>query len=207
MDKKTFLLIFTVIVTVYGMTFVVKHYQPESVTEVNFDSFPLKKGNWVGTKSVIPEYVIQLLQPKDILMARFKNDMGDEISLLFDFFNSSGSIGGPHSPRNCLPGSGWIIDSVTDRTIIVNSREITIGRFNLRLKDRSSIMDFWYITKFGETANDYKFKLYSIMTSLTFQERNVGFIRIIASDTEQGKKAMADFEEVFVCEIYDLMPF
>ncbi len=207
MDKKTFLLIFASIVAVYSLTFVIKHYQPESTTEVSFDSFPLKKGSWVGQKSVIPQYVLELLQPKDILMARFRNDVGDEVSLLFDFFSSSGSFGGPHSPRNCLPGTGWIIDSVTDRKIIVHSKEITIGRFNLRFEDRSSIMDFWYITNFGETANDYTFKFYSMMTSLTFQERNVGFIRIIAENSEDGIKALDDFEKLFLPEIYDLMPF
>lgn len=189
------------------MTFVIKHYQPDSTAEVNFDSFPLEKGKWSGSESIIPQYVMELLQPKDILMARFKNDIGDEISLLFDFFSGSGSFGGPHSPRNCLPGSGWIIDSVTDRTITVNSKEITIGRFNLRFEDRVSIMDFWYITNFGETANDYKFKLYSMMTSLTFQERNVGFVRIIAEDSEDGRAALDDFEREFVPEIYNLMPF
>ncbi len=207
MDKKSFIKILVTIIMVFAASFTIRHFQPESTTAVDFSSFPMQKGDWTGRRIEIPQYVYDLLKPKDILMAKFINSDGIEINLLFDFFTSEGSFGGPHSPQNCLPGSGWIIEEVAERKIVLYGREISTGRFKLGFEDKKSIMDFWYITNYGETANDFIFKIYSMLSSLTFQERNVGFVRIIAPNSEPGKKALADFEEVFVSEIYNLMPF
>ena len=78
---------------------------------------------------------------------------------------------------------------------------------NLRLGDAAKIMDFWYITKYGETSNDYTFKFYAMLSSLTFKPTDVAFIRIITDNDSASVSALDDFEQSVLEEIYERLPF
>jgi len=185
MDKKTFVLILVTLVATFSTAAVIQYYQPESETVVSFADMPLSVANWVGQRDELPEYVTDILRPVDIFSAYYNNSQGQSVHLLFDFFISDGSFGGPHSPRNCLPGSGWQIDSTEDLLISVNGVTIPAGRFRIRLNDQQQVMDFWYVTNYGATASDYVFKLYSMLGSLSLQSREVAFIRFSSSGDPQ----------------------
>lgn len=77
----------------------------------------------------------------------------------------------------------------------------------MSLGESEKVMDFWYITRYGETSNDFTFKFYMMINSLTFRQIDVAFIRIIANDDEEGLLALDDFENVFVEEIYQHLQF
>lgn len=204
MDRKTFFLILSLLVATFTMTFVIRFAQPESSAWVSLDDFPMEKENWQGVREVIPQYVTDLLRPLEIISATFVNRRGTRVHLLFDFFTTGG---GPHSPRNCLPGSGWEIAETGQQLIRVNGREIMAGRFKLKLEQSRKVMDFWYITNYGETANDYLFKLYSMIGSLRMEPRDVAFVRLVADDTPEGRAALEEFESLFIPEIYARLPF
>ena len=184
-----------------------RFYQPESTAEVNFSDFPLETNGWRGTREEIPQLVLNLLRPKAIFSGTYKRDEGQVVHLLFDFFVGEQSFGGPHSPRNCLPGGGWVINSERSHEISVGNRQIDGGRFALSYEGKKYTMDFWYITNYGETASDYKFRIYSLLSSLTLKPRETGFVRMIAEDSERGLEALEQFEQVFVPEVYDHLPF
>jgi|GEM_PF-1845469 len=207
MGTKTFVLIFVLLVVTFTATMAVRYLQPVSTAEVSFDSFPLEKEGWTGFREAVPGYVMDLLQPKEIFSGTYISDSGVRIHLLFDFFASGSSFGGPHSPRNCLPGSGWVISGTEPREFDGGNRAIQTGRLSLQYGEESHLMDFWYVTEYGETANDYAFKFFSMLSSLTFKPRDVAFVRFVAPDTEEGRAAMDEFQSLFVPEIYAVMPF
>lgn len=207
MDKKAFILILVISLATFSTAAVIQYYQPESETVVSFDDMPLVASDWVGQRLEIPDYVTDLLRPKDIFSASYSNGQGQSVHLLFDFFVSDGSFGGPHSPRNCLPGSGWEIIEVEERTIVINGLAIPAGRFKIRLNEREQVMDFWYVTNYGATASDYVFKLYSMLGSLSLQPREVAFIRFTASGDPQSIEALDEFEKLIIPEIYSRLPF
>lgn len=68
-------------------------------------------------------------------------------------------------------------------------------------------MDFWYVTYFGETSNDFVFKFYELLSSLTFRPRDVAFVRFVASADPQHLEALKEFESLCTQEIYKLLPF
>jgi len=204
MARKSFIAAAAIVVVAFLLSTIVKHSQPDTVAEVNFDDFPVQKGDWTGYRDEIPDYAIELLNPIDIFSATYVNHLGEQVHLLFDFFSNTG---GPHSPRNCLPGSGWSIMDNEPREIDLESQTITIYRFQLDKGGKNYVMDFWYVTPFGETANDFVFKLHELATSLAFLPRNVAFIRIVAAETPAGLAALDEFEKLFVPEIYARLPF
>ena len=206
MDKKPFIIILIIVIITFVFVYLVKNYQPASNLDVNLADFPLEIDGWIGEKEDIPDYVFTQLNPVDIFSADYFNRNGIQVNLFVDYFESN-NVGGPHSPRNCLPGSGWVILESTDRNIKFGNRTISASRMNLRLGDVSKIMDFWYLTKYGETSNDYMFKFYAMLSSLTFNPTDVAFIRIITNSDSASVSALDDFEQSVLEEIYNRLPF
>lgn len=207
MDKKAFYLIIGLILVVFVFTMLLTYFRPVSAGDVNFDDFPLELGQWRGKKENISQTVIDLLNPMDITSISYVNNDGVSIHLFFDYFSSDASFGGPHSPRNCVPGSGWIIENTFEKDIELDGRIIHSGVFELRFEKSFSVMEFWYVTHFGETANDYKFKLYELLSALTFSPRDVAFIRFVTSNDPRSLKALKEFQTLVVPEIYKQLPF
>ena len=63
-------------------------------------------------------------------------------------------------------------------------------------------MDFWYITHYGETANDYMFKIYMLVSALTFKPRDIAFVRFVAQDDPKSLAALDEFQSLVLKEIY-----
>lgn len=207
MARKAFVIFLTILIFTFLFGFTIKYYQPEATNVPNINEFPLHMDGWVGKEDdLIPE-IIKMLNPTVIFSATYTNQKGSKIHLFFDYFAQQNSLGGPHSPRNCMPGSGWIIQSEEDRKIQVNGRSVKIGRFDLRMGESKKVMDFWYITRYGETSNDYIFKLYTMISSLTFRPNDIVFIRILSDGDEKSLEALNEFEGIFVKEIYNHLGF
>lgn len=207
MDKKSFTLIVIILLVTFAVTLMIRFYRPASAGAVNFDDFPLQLGDWQGDRDTVSATVLELLNPQDIFSATYVNRQGVKIHLLFDYFSSDASFGGPHSPRNCLPGSGWVITETVPNDLQLDNHRIEANRFELRLQERQQVMDFWYVTGYGETANDYTFKLYMMLSALTFRPRDVAFVRFVTDRNPQSLEALQEFQKLAIKEIYARMPF
>ncbi len=207
MDKKSFSFIIALLVITFSITLLIRFYRPPSAGNVDFSDFPLELGEWTGEREDVSLAVIEMLNPKDIFSATYTNPEGVRVHLLFDFFSSDETFGGPHSPRNCLPGSGWVILGSDPNAINLGGRSIAADRFALQFGEARRVMDFWYITEFGETANDYVFKLHLLLSSLTFKPRDVAFVRFVTDDNPASIAALTDFQKIATDEIYGQLPF
>lgn len=207
MGRKSFLIMLSLLVVTLAFCQAIRQFRPAPTATVDFSTFPMQLDDWIGRRDEVPDYVIDLLQPEQIFSATYTNSDGIRVQLFFDYFTSEGSSAGPHSPRNCLPGAGWQITSVEDNEIILSDRIVPAGRFELRMEKTGKVMDFWYITQHGETANDYVFKFYSMLSSLTFRSGDVGFVRLLADRTPEGLAALEEFEQLFVSHVYRHLPF
>lgn len=207
MKKNGFYIILTLLMLTFGLTMLIKYYRPPTAGNVSFEDFPLEIGNWRAYPETVSNEVLQLLNPEAIFSANFVNTKGIKIHLLFDFFSSEASFGGPHSPRNCLPGSGWKIERTQSLPLSIDGREFEGGRFILKYEGSSDVMDFWYVTHLGETANDYAFKMHELISALTFKPRDIAFIRFIADNNPESLEALEQFQKLILPEIYQRLPF
>jgi len=207
MVRKAFLIFLSVEILILLFGFAIKHLQPEAPDTMNIEEFPLKKDAWTGVRDdLVPEFV-EMLNPTAIFSATYTNGRGRSVHLFFDYFAGQSNPGGPHSPRNCVPGSGWIISKESEHRIDIKGRNVNIGRFYFRRESSEKVMDFWYITRYGETANDYLFKFYSMISSLTFRPNDIAFVRIISDSDDESLESLKEFENIFAEEIYGFLGY
>ena len=155
----------------------------------------------------IPEPIVEMLSPDEILSASFTNSSGNKVQLFVDYYAPENSVGSIHSPRNCLPGSGWVIAGSEPNTIEFGGRQIDAVRFYLALGSSRQVMDFWYITRFGETANDFRLKFNTMVSSLVLRPTDKAFVRFVTDDDSRSVAAMEEFEGLFIGEVYKGLPF
>src|SRR5689334_2559450 len=51
---------------------------------------------------------LQVLKADDILSRLYQNTKGQQATLFVAFFETQRTGKAPHSPKNCLPGAGWV---------------------------------------------------------------------------------------------------
>jgi EpsI family protein len=203
-DQKKFLTI-TVLIVLSGLAgWVIKYRAPEALVSGGWSDFPLIKEDWTGKEDVVSQGVINLLKPDHIFNANYTDDDGNRVNLFLGSF--SDPRGGPHSPLNCLPASGWVVEGSAPRTIDLGNRPLQAKRLLLRYKQVRHVMDFWYVTPWGETANDYRLKFNEMLTSLTLRPRHLTFVRFVSKDTPESLAALDRFEKAFLPEIYSRLP-
>jgi EpsI family protein len=204
MDRKRFVLILAVIIVGAALSWVIKYRQPTSAVSADWTSLPLEIGEWSGSADEVHAEVVALLQPNSLFSANYYDAEGVQVNLFLGDW--SDDHGGPHSPMNCLPASGWTVVGATIRPIDVGGRQIDARRLSMQHRGIAYLMDFWYITPYGETSNDYQLKLFEMLTSLTLQPRHLTFVRFFSRDSEAGRIALDRFETAIISEIYDRLP-
>ncbi len=195
-----------IVVATCAFGLLITNYQPTASENSRLGDFPLEFDGWVGVQESIPGYVINQLNPSGIFGANYSNSDGTKINLFVDYF-SGNDPGGPHSPRNCMPGAGWVIVSESERMINLGGRTIPTVRFIMQLGESKRVMDFWYVTKYGATANDYTFKFYLMLSALSLQPTDVAFIRFFAAADSITLASLDHFEQASLPLIYDRLPF
>ena len=207
MGKKSFAAILGVLLITFLATGLLRYYRAPVQRNGALDRIPLSIDEWVGLPDDVPQPVLDLLSPDQLFSATFSNNSGARVQLFVDYYSPQNTTGAIHSPRNCLPGSGWVTSGSIPRTIAFDGRRISANRFLLTLGESRQVMDFWYITRYGETANDYILKLNTMISSLTLRPTDKAFVRFVTADDTKSIAAMEEFEKLFISQVYRNLPF
>lgn len=135
--------------------------------------------------------VLGALAPDDYL-ARLYQGAGDQRGgeLLVAYFRNQSEGFGPHSPRVCLPASGWdpVQQSVVD---ITDGKGIAFraNHFIIQNNERKSVVLYWYHTAERVSVGEIEARLWLAWDSLKFRGADIALVRVIvpfSGGDEQG---------------------
>src|SRR5690348_549338 len=93
-------------------------------------SFPTELGGWSGQDREISDDVRQILGPGDFLDRLYAEPQHYPINLFIAYFPSQKSGNSIHSPKNCLPGSGWSVEGSSVKNLLLpNASSIAVNRY------------------------------------------------------------------------------
>ncbi|MCB2190698.1 MAG: EpsI family protein [Deltaproteobacteria bacterium] len=162
------------------------------------DQLPLALGSWraLGPDNPLDQSTLKVLRPSDYVLRNYINPKGQVCAVFIAFFalQQQGQI--IHSPRHCLPGSGWQItkrDKVRlqgpDGPWLLN--HLTMGR-NL---DKLSVL-YWYQGRGRIQADEYRDRAYLVLDGM-LRNRNDGSLVRLTMDTTRGMaQALAQQKEL-----------
>jgi EpsI family protein len=163
-------------------------------------AFPTVIGEWrMLREGVIEHDQKDVLRADDYLTRQYAATGGKQTSLFVAFFRSQRAGQTPHSPKNCLPGSGWTW-SVSD-TIGVNvagrAQPIVINRYIVSKADERAVVLYWYQSRERVVASEYRAAAFTAWDALRYNRTDTELVRVVTPVTQDG----VDFIQAFFVKL------
>ncbi len=177
--KKTAFVAVCVLVVLAGtFSYFLRYSRIEPDREPDFAEIPYRLGEWVGEERRFEDYAYEVLAADTTTYRLYRDTTGREMSLFIAYFSSQEYGGQIHSPRHCLPGGGWAIQSREPQTLAVpGENNYTINRMRIALGEHAEYMWYWFMTRGGVNSSEYGLKWDLVINSLQLKPTDAVFIR------------------------------
>ena len=125
---------------------------------------------------------IEMLGVDDYIQYNYIDEANTYINLYAGFYKAVGVSGSYHSPKNCLPGGGWGIDTIKKvvlETGIENKKQSTVSEMLIRNGAEYQVVLYWYQNRGRIIASEYWEKIYLVLDALFKGRRDGTFVRIM----------------------------
>ena len=181
--------------------------RPEAVTPgPPLAEMPRALGAWRYLQDgVIDQETLDVLQADDILNRVYTR--GAQGAYLFvAAFRSQRDGKAPHSPKNCLPGSGWSPLSSGEMAIETGppetSRPITVNRYVVAHGDQRSLVLYWYQSRDRVVASEYKAKFWVMADAIRLNRTDTALVRVVVPIVDRDEDAATQTALDFVKSFY-----
>lgn len=124
------------------------------------------------------EQVLNLLGVDQYIMREYQNEEGYPLWLYVGFYESQAEGQMIHSPKHCMPGSGWNTLESSDVKLDTQAGTVTISRMFLQKGLDKQLAHYWYQGRGRVVANEYVDRAYMVLDSLTKRRSDEALIRI-----------------------------
>lgn len=142
--------------------------------------FPLSLGDWHGKDLQMSTEVLEVLGPGDFLLRDYFSASHRRATNLFiAFFPSQRKGDTIHSPKNCLPGSGWVpVESTRMWIGGQDGHKIEVNRYLVEKGSDRALVLYWYQAHGRVTPSEYKAKYHLVADAIRMNRSDGALIRI-----------------------------
>lgn len=176
-------------------------------------TLPVRIGAWHSiSEDSLALPVRQVLHADDLLARTYEVIPGTQVQLFIAYYRTQRSGEAMHSPRNCLPGSGWEPISVSlMRTDVGGGRVEQLNRYLVEKEDHRLLVVYWYQEHSRMIADEYRGKLYLMWDSIRKGSRDGALVRVSVPlipgmDENEATKIIRQFIHSATPEITRVLP-
>ena len=178
--------------------------------------FPMILGNWKGESYPMEKRYTDALRFDDYILADYQrgSQSGPVVNAYVAYYSSQQKGRSVHSPRTCIPGGGWEIQSLlTSELGEVDgfSTPLRINRALIQKGKERQLVYYWFQQRGRNLTNEYLVKWYLFWDALTRQRTDGSLVRLtvpIASiDGEKSAdETLQDFAKLIRPVLADYVP-
>jgi EpsI family protein len=170
------------------------------------DLFPTQLGNWHEVQNYPVEQEIREQLKADDLLNRLYADQEShaDAGLFVAYFKTQRTGQSPHSPKNCLPGSGWEpeAEGFLDVAVQGQTEPIRINRYVVAHGDEKSVVLYWYQSQRRVIASEFSAKFWLVMDSIRYHRSDTALVRVTVPVTSSGPEAATKVGVSFVHTVF-----
>jgi EpsI family protein len=173
------------------------------------DSRPLREfgetlDGWRSIRETEIESEVQaLLKADDSMNREYIGPAGERVDLFVAFYRTQRAGVSPHSPRVCLPGSGWVFENTGRIHLDLPGRpQSPINRYTVRRRDDRLVALYWYQTAHRVIASEYAAKVYLLVDSLRYRRSDTWLVRVVTPVTGNNEDVAEQAAIRFVGALY-----
>jgi EpsI family protein len=170
------------------------------------ESFPSPLGRWLGREATLLEAdILNILKVDDYLIRRYVDPAGRSLSLYIGYWQTQRKGAQMHSPKNCLPGSGWEpLEASTIAIPLEGGRQLTVNRFVVQKDNQRQVVLYWYRAQGHDVASEVAAKMSMVQSAITRNRTDGAVLRV--SSLVEGSVAQTSEQLVeYVRTIYPLL--
>ncbi|WFS61602.1 EpsI family protein [Pseudodesulfovibrio thermohalotolerans] len=172
--------------------------------------FPVKVGQW----RMVHEWryaqgILEVLQATGYVSRQYRDEQGRVVELYLGYHDGGPDAGPIHSPRNCLPGGGWLQRFEKIVGIDLGGRSMKAVQAAYDKSESTVTMLYWFQVCGKIVTNEYALKIEEIIGSITSRRRDSAFIRLsteIPDENGGAERTLQRFAEDFYPVIEAFLP-
>ncbi len=176
--------------------------------------FPRQLGGWTMVKEgYVDEETQAVLKADDTLIRVYaRSTVEAPPSLFVAFFKTQRTGKTPHSPKNCLPGSGWEPSREDYVSIAVPGVEqpIEVNRYMVSKGEERSAVLYWYQHPNRVVASEYRSKFFTVADAIRYNRTDMALVRVVVpvrgADEAAAQKTAVEFVQSIFTTLHQYLP-
>lgn len=176
--------------------------------------FSLPGGAWSVIQDVqLDKETLDVLKADDILSRVYvNNSTGQTATLFVAYFETQRTGKTPHSPKNCLPGSGWAQTQSGTIEIPVQGEAspIRVNRYVVARGTNQSVVLYWYQARNRVIASEYSAKIYTVEDAIRYNRSDTSLVRVVVGvddgNIAKAVDAATSFVKAFFAPLKEYLP-
>ena len=171
-------------------------------------SFPAEFGEWKTLREdpVAADMAAGLGADRWLSRAYVRTPTGALASLFVAWFRTQrGGIRQPHSPKVCLPASGWTPEVTDEVTLDTAAGAIAVNRLVAANRTQRAVVLYWYQTPRRAIASEWAAKIWLVADAWRDRRTDTALVRVIAWPAERGDQAATANAIEFARNLYPLL--
>ena len=169
--------------------------------------FTLDNNEWKMTGELeMDKESLDVLKADDILSRAYVDqNSGATATLFVAYFSTQRTGKAPHSPKNCLPGSGWTQAQAGTVTIPIpgESTPIHVNQYVISRGENESVVLYWYQSHNRVIASEYSAKIYTVTDSIRFNRSDTALVRVVVGVNNGDRKKAIETATSFVQTFFE----
>lgn len=170
----------------------------------SFAEYPDSMGKWrLVSSAQLPDDVSGVLKADDYMLRKYQDPSGKSVDMFVAYYKTQAAGESMHSPKNCLPGSGWT-PIVNDRVVLKNDAQgkpVEINRYVIENGGERALVLYWYQANGRTIASEYWGKFYLVWDALRTRRRDGAIVRLLVplgrgEDSEKPLESALEFARV-----------
>jgi EpsI family protein len=176
--------------------------------------FSIDQTSWRKVQEMeIDQETLDVLKADDLLSRAYQNKTNGRVATLFiAYFDTQRTGKAPHSPKNCLPGAGFVPSQAgfTNISIPGEQTPIEVNRYIVSRGQNQSAVLYWYQARNRVVASEYSAKLFTIADAIRYNRSDTALVRVVVGaddgDTQKAIATAEDFVQSFFEPLKHYLP-
>ncbi len=160
-------------------------------------AFPVQHDNWYGKNIPLDNQIVEALKLTDYVNVNYARPSDKmPVNLYAAYYASQRKGEAVHSPRSCIPGGGWQIESVQRQAVPdvtrADGQPLEINRVIIAKGAVRQVVYYWFAQRGRNLTNEYLVKWYLFWDGMTRNRTDGALVRLVTPVRPNEDPSVAD---------------
>ncbi|MDE3135012.1 MAG: EpsI family protein [Acidobacteriota bacterium] len=151
--------------------------------------FPIVLGRWSGENVPLPERIVRAVGLDDYLNRIYSDGSEAPVTLYISYYGGQRTGHTIHSPKNCLPGTGW--QPVESRRLAIpmaGTAPLLVNEYDVARDTAHVLVLYWYQERGRDVTSEYAAKFWLTADALTRDRTDGALVRVTTPIANSGRE-------------------